>query len=159
MPILTNSGRVVIAESIALRPLHLAWGTADGAWTSPPTESAGATSLLAEIGRRASSEVTYVTPDTGGDVILPTGTYSRSSIPTNHLLAVFNFDFGDSSSSEIREIGIFAGSVAVSGLPSGQKYFSPAQIATTGRLLHLENITPIFRSPAVRENFEIVITF
>ena len=159
MAILTKSGRIVIAESIAARPIHLAWGTGDGSWLVAPNESSDASGLIAEVGRRIASDVGFVTPDPTGDIILPTGTYKRSATPTNHLFVVTNFDFADGGSSVIREVAIFAGSTIVSGLPAGQKYFTPNQISTPGRLLHLENLAPIFRSPAIRENFEQVITF
>lgn len=159
MPILTKSGRVVIAESIALRPIHLAWGTGDGAWTTPPAEDADAEIVLNEIGRRQATEVSYVVPDVDGDIILPTGTFSRSDDPTNHLFVVTNFEFEDAPSSIIRNVGIFVGSTMVGGLPGGQRYFEPAEVATPGRLMHLENIAPIYRSPAIRENFQIVISF
>lgn len=159
MPILTKSGRVVIAESIAARPVHLAWGSGDGSWVTPPSEDSNATHLQTEVGRRVATEVTYVVPDVAGDIILSTGTYSRSVTPTNQLLVVTNFEFADAQSSVIREVGIFVGTETVGGLPVGQTYFSPSEIADPGRLLHLENIAPIFRSPAIRENFEIVITF
>lgn len=159
MPILTQSGRVVIAESISLRPIHLAWGTGDGAWTTPPSESSGATGLINEIGRRVATEVGFATPDPAGEIVLPTGNYRRSLTPTNHLLINVNFDFTDAPSAQIREVGVFVGSTMISGLPAGQKYFVPAEVATPGRMLHLENLTPIFRSPAVREYFSFVITF
>ena len=159
MPILTRSGRVVIAESISARDIHLAWGTGDGAWITPPSESADATALQAEVGRRVASEVTYVVADEDGDIILETGTFSRSVTPTNNLLVVTNFEFTDGVGSTIREVGIFVGSTMIGGLPGGQTYFLPAEVATAGRLLHLEHLAPISRSPAIRENFEIVITF
>lgn len=160
MPILTKSGRVVIAESITLRPIHLAWGTGDGAWISPPAEDSNATVLLNEVGRRAVSEIAYVVPDEDGDVQLPNGTkFSRSVTPTNHLLFATNFEFEDAQSTVIRNVALFIGSTTVGGLPAGQRYFVPAEIATPGRLMHLENIAPIFRSPAIRENFQIVISF
>lgn len=159
MPILTKSGRVVIAESIALRAIHCAWGTGDGTWTVPPSEDSNATNLMAEVGRREASEVAFVVPDVAGDIVLPSGKYSRSVTPTNHLLVVTNFEFTDAQSSVIREMGIFVGSTMIGGLPGGQKYFVPAEVATPGRLLHIENFAPIFRSPAIRENFEVVITF
>lgn len=159
MPILTNSGRVVIAESIAARPIHLAWGSGDGAWITPPSENLAAVSLQNEVGRRTASEVGYVVPNEAGEIITPTGRFSRSLTPTNHLLVVTNFEFADSSSSVIREIAVFVGSTMIGGLPGGQEYFLPAQVATPGRMLHIENIAPIFRSPAIRENFEVVVTF
>lgn len=160
MPILTKSGRVVIAESIAQRAIHLAWGTGDGVWTTtPPSENPDATALQAEVGRRVATEVAYVNPDAGGDIVLPTGTFSRSVTPTRNLYVRTAFDFAEASSSAIREIGIFVGTVTNVGLPPGQQYFTPGQITNPGRLLHLENKAAIYRSPAIRESFEVVITF
>lgn len=159
MPILTRSGRVVIAESIASRPLHLAWGLGDGAWSSPPAESLDATELTDEVGRRTVTEVGFVVPDNAGDIVLPTGTFSRSVTPTNHLYCRTAFDFADASSAVIREIGLFSGTTVVDGLPPGKNYFLPSEIDNPGRLLHLENMVPIYRSPAIRPSFEIVITF
>lgn len=160
MSILTQSGRVAIAESLALRPVHVAWGTGDANWTTPPTEPAGATALLNEIGRRIATEVGYVTPSQTGEITLPNGDrYTRSVNPTNNLLVVCNFDFTDAQSAQIREIGIFVGTQVNTGLPAGQQYFTPSQIANQGRLIHLEYIAPIFRSPAVREYITTVITF
>lgn len=159
MPILTTSGRVVIAESIAARNIHLAWGSGNGSWNTPPSEPVGATALLNEIGRRVATEVGYATPDATGDILLPTGNFKRSATPTNHLLVVTQFDFADAPSGQIRELGVFVGTQTIAGLPPGQSYFTPAQISNPGRLLHLEYIAPIFRSPAIRENFEIVISF
>ncbi len=160
MPILTKSGRVVIAESIAARPIHLAWGIGDGAWTTTvPAEDSDDTALISEVGRREATEVAYVELDVDGDIVLPTGTYSRSVTPTNNLFISTNFDFLDGGSSVIREIAIYVGSVMIGGLPGGQKYFVPAEVDEQGRLLHLEHFQPIYRSPAIRENFETVITF
>lgn len=163
MPILTKSGRVAIAESLALRPLHLAWGTGNGSWTTPPSENAEQTALQNEVGRRLINEVTFAVQVTNpldpAEIELPTGRFNRSGTPTNNLLIVTNFDFADASSSVIRELGLFAGTTVIGGLPAGQRYFLPAEVATPGRLVHLENITPIFRSPAIRESCEIVITF
>jgi len=161
MPILTKSGRVVIAESVAARPLHLAWGTGNGAWMTPTEvpEDVNATALLAEIGRRTATEVAFVTPNVSGDIVLPTGTFSRSVSPTSNLYVRTSFDFADASSSVIREIAIFSNSTMNAGLPGGQQYFVPGNVLTQGRLLHLEHLAPIYRSPAIRESFEVVITF
>lgn len=159
MPILTRQGRVVIAESIAARPLHLAWGVGDGAWNAPPSESLDATALMSEVGRRTATEVGFVVPDTAGEIVLPTGTFTRSITPTNHLYCRIAFDFADAPSSVIREVGLFSNTQVVAGLPLGQNYFLPAEVASPGRLLHLENLVPIYRSPSIRPSFEIVITF
>jgi hypothetical protein len=160
MSILVDAGRVAIAESIALRPIHLAWGSGDGAWVTPPAESLAATALQTEIGRRTATEVAYVTPDPGGNIVLPNdAVFTRSVTPTNHLYVRTAFDFEDGLSEVIREIAIFVGTVTVGGLPPGQEYFTPAQVTGQGRMLSLENIGPIYRSPAIRESFEVVITF
>jgi len=159
MAILTKAGRVAIAESLSLRNLHLAWGTGDGAWIVPPSEDVDATHLMAEVGRRLATEIAYVTPSPSGEIVLPTGNFTRSTTPTNNLYVRTAFDFPDAYSSVIREIGVFVGTQVVTGLPVGQDYFTPGQVTSQGRLLHLENLGPIFRSPAIRESFEVVITF
>lgn len=160
MPILAKSGRVVIAESIAARSIHVAWGIGDGDWTTTvPPENADATTLINEVGRRTADEVAFVVPDPAGLIVLPTGTFSLSPSPTNHLYIRTRFTFTDAPSSVIREIAAFVGSVPVGGLPVGQRYFTPAQIADPGRLLHVEHFQPIYRSSAIEESFEIVITF
>lgn len=159
MPILTKSGRVVIAESIALRPLHMAWGTGDGAWVIPPAEDPNTTALMAEVGRRTADTVGFVVPDEAGLIILPTGSYTLSATPTNHLYVKTKFTFSDAPSSVIRELAIFAGTEVVAGLPDGLRYFTPVQVGNPGRMVHLQNFQPIFRSPAVEESFEVVISF
>lgn len=159
MPILTKSGRIVIAEAIAARALHLAWGLGDGAWLTPTPEDANAVALQSEVARRLATEVAFVVADVAGDIILPTGTFIRSLTPTNNLYVRTSFDFADASSSVIREIGVFSNTVTQSGLPAGQQYFLPGQVTSVGRLLHLEHLVPIYRSPAIRESFEVVITF
>lgn len=155
-----KSGRVVISESIGLRPLHVAWGLGDGAWTTTiPAEDPNALELMDEIGRHTVTSVSYVTPDPLGTIVLPSGNYMPSATPTNHLLISATFDFADAPSSVIREVAIFAGTELVAGLPPGQRYFVPAEVADPGRLLYIENIAPIYRSPAVQETFKTVITF
>lgn len=159
MPILTKSGRVCIAESIAQRAVHLAWGTGDDAWITPPSEDPNATELLAEVARRTANVVGYVVPDAAGEIVLPTGNFTISPTPTNSLLVSVNFDFTDAPSTVIREFGIFVGTETQVGLPAGQRYFVPSEVTDPGTLLHLENIAPIYRSPAIRESFQVVITF
>ena len=159
MAILTKSGRVAIAESLSIRPLHLAWGTGDGAWVTPPAEDAEATQLLGEVGRRVAAEVAFVEADPAGDIVLPTGKFKRSATPTRNLCVRATFDFTEAQSSVIREVAVFVGATTNPALPSGQEYFLPSDLVTPGRLLHLENLPPIFRSPAIRESFEIVVAF
>lgn len=155
-----KNGRVVIAESIALRPLHVAWGLGDGAWTTTiPAENPDATGLINEIGRHTATSAQYVVPDVNGAIVLPSGKFTLSATPTNHLLISTTFDFDNASSSVIREIAIFAGTEVQAGLPVGQRYFTPGQITNPGRLLYIENIAPIYRSTAIQETFKTVITF
>lgn len=159
MSIVPRAGRAVIAESISLRNVHVAWGTGDGAWTAPPSESATATTLQNEVGRRPATQVAFVVEDVAGDIVLPAGRFSLSVTPTNLLYVTAQFDFVDAPSTVIREIGIFVGGTTDPGLPAGQRYFTPDQVVEPGRLLHLENRAPVYRSPEIRELSRTVIAF
>lgn len=160
MSILVNEGRVVIAESISLRPIHIAWGLGDGAWTDPPAESVGATALQDEVGRRLVTTPQFVVPDALGVIELPGGyKFSISGTPTNYLYCTCQFDYGDASSAVIREFGVFVGTDVDAGLPPGQEYFEGAEVTDPGRLLQVENVVPIYRSPAIRETAQFVIQF
>lgn len=161
MAILTKSGRVAIANAISKLPLHFAWGTGDGSWITPPAENANATALMAEVGRRVASLWQFVVPDAAGTIIVSTGKFipSPGNMPTSHLYVEANFDFEDAPGAEIREVALFSGTTLIGGLPSGQKYFAPPEVDDPGIMVYLENITPIYRSPAVQENFRTVITF
>lgn len=160
MAILPKSGRAAIAKAIKTQPIHLAWGLGDGAWTTPAAENTLATHLINEIGRRTAMEVSFVTPDTNGEIAVDSaGRFSRTNTETNQLYMVFKFDFANASDKVIREIGVFVGTQTVANLPSGQVYFVPSEIASSGTLLQLENKTPIYRSASTRETFEILITF
>ena len=69
-----------------------------------------------------------------------------------------NFDFADAANAVIREMGIFMGGSPVEGLPPGQRYFLPAQIANPGLLMAAQIILPsINRSPSVRQSVEFVL--
>jgi hypothetical protein len=161
MAILTQSGRTAIANALSKRPLHVAWGTGDGVWLTPPSESVSATSLMAEIGRREITQWAFIVPDVAGAINIRNSKYSLSpgGAPTRYLYVEANFDFSDASGSVVREVAVFSDAVLVSGLPSGQKYFAPSEVAAPGIMLYLENIDPIFRSPAIQENFRTVIIF
>lgn len=160
MSILAAAGRIAIAETIFAQPLHLAWGTGDNAWTATVPPVAGTeTALRAEVGRRRATLVQYVVPDAVGAIGLPEGNFSVSETPTRSLYIKTDFDFSEASGAAIREIGLFVRAVTQSGLPAGQEYFTPDQITSPGRLLHLKNFQPIYRFPNNRERFEIVMTF
>lgn len=159
MAILTTSGRVALAMSVANEAIHLAWGSGNPAWDDTPVaESITETALVAEVGRRIATSVRYCTPDAEGEIIVPNGRFTESATPTNHLFLRFNFDFTDAPTASIREIGIFIGTVVNTGLPPGQLYFLPAELQSPGTLLALERIPKITRSAAVRQSFEFVLT-
>lgn len=159
MAILTASGRVALAIAVVAQPLHLAWGSGAAAWdAATPAEPVDATALVAEVGRRTVTTVRYCTPDANGDLIVPTGRYLASASPTNSIYMRTDFDYTDGSSAVIREFGIFMGTQLKAGLPSGQLYFAPADIASPGTLLTLQREAKITRSAATRQSFELVLT-
>lgn len=160
MAILTTAGRASYQESMAARDIHMGWGTGDVSWGgSPPAESTVATGLLAEIGRLEATQVSYVTPDAGGSIVVPGGTYEISVTPTRHLFLDFHFGITDADDQTIREIGVFIGTTREVGVPGGQAYLIPAEVDSPGTLLLLEHLNPaIVRSDSVRERFRYVIT-
>lgn len=159
MAILTLSGRAAMAAAIKAQPIHLAWGEGDPSWdTTPVAETVDLTALVAEVGRRAATKVAFCEPDSEGEIIVPTGRFTEVIDESNHLFMRFNFDFQDSPDAEIREVGVFMGTQIVTGLPPGQTYFLPAEIADPGILLNIERFTKFTRSSAIRQSFEYVIT-
>lgn len=160
MAILTNSGRVAMAESVMVRPIHLAWGSGDPDWdTTPVPENIGDYALVNEVGRRLVSVVRYCTPDANGEIVVPTGRFSESAVPTKHLYMRFNFDFFDAPTASIREVGVFIGTQTDPDLPPGQMYFEPTDIVSPGTLLVIERTDKFDRSASVRQSFEFVVTF
>lgn len=168
MTVLTKVGRIALAKALKNETLFLAWGSGEEHWgQEPPAEEVGATTLVKEIGRRKLTQVHFLKPDEEGDIIIMQAAgddgfeklkYSISEEPTNILLFRAPFDFGDAASAVIREIGIFAGGTTQEGLPEGQRYFTAEQVTDLGRLLAVENIQPIYRSAATREQFDFVLT-
>ena len=160
MAILTNSGRVAMAQSVKAQPIHMAWGSGDPTWdTTPVPESISASALLSEVGRRKATYVAYCEPDAAGEIIVPTGRFKETATPTKHLYMRFGFDFTDAPTSTIRELAVFVGTLTNPSLPAGQMYFTPAQVTDPGLLLVIEHIPKFDRSAAVRQTFEFVVTF
>ena len=148
-----------MAVAIKARPLFLAWGAGDPVWDQTPiNESLEATELTQELGRVAVSVTGYATPDPLGIIEVPTGFFSLSDDPTNHLYLRFDFGFADAADQVIREAGLFIDSVIVEGLPLGQRYFTPAEVVSPGSLVALEHFPAVIRSPLVRQQFEFVLT-
>lgn len=159
MAILTFSGRAALAKAVAAKPIHLAWGAGAASWdTTPVPEDVSATALVAEIGRREVTAWQYCVPDDNGTIVVPTGKFSPSATPTNHLYLRFNFDFNDAAADTIREVAVFSDSKMVAGLPAGQKYFAPAEVQDPGIMLVVERFPKFNRSNAVRQSFEFVVT-
>jgi len=158
MAVLTTSGRAALATAIKDRPLHLGWGTGDPAWDANPIpEVLSTTELLNELGRVEATVIGYATPDENGEIQVPTGTFTASETPTNYLHLRRDFGFDDAPDADIREAGLFMDSVIVEGLPAGQRYFVPAEVADPGSLLALEYFPAIDRSALVRQSFEFVL--
>lgn len=159
MAILTNSGRAALAAAIKDSTLHLAWGSGDASWDSAPqSASIEDTALVNEVGRRSATQVTFCSPDSAGDIILPDGRYTTSTDPTKHLYCRFSYDFDDASEALIREAAIFVGTGVDPGLPVGQVYFTPDEIIDGGILLLIERFPVIDRSASERRAFEYVLT-
>jgi hypothetical protein len=161
MAILTTSGRTALAIAVAAQPLHLAWGSGDPAWDATPVpEPVSATALVAELGRRAASQVVFVTPDVDGSISVPNGRFSpvAAGQKSNNLYLRFNFDYTDADTSQVREVAIFVGTTIKPEVGGGQSYFLPADLLSPGTLLGLQRPPKIIRSGNTRQSFEFVLT-
>lgn len=160
MAILTDSGRVAVAQSIKERPIHLGWGSGSADWdVTPPIESVATSALLAEVGRRKVTQSLYCVPDPVGEIVVAEGRFSVSQVPTKYLYLRFAFDFVDAPDAAIRELAVFVGTQAKATVPVGQDYLLPADVEDPGQLLVLEYIQKLQRSPQIRQQFEFVVQF
>jgi hypothetical protein len=160
MPAKQNDGRIAQAELVAAQPIHIAWGTGNPAWdAAPEPEPNNATALVAEIGRRAATQVAFVNPDPAGAIETPQGNFSLSETPTRHLYVRVVFAFNEASDARIRELGVFIDTQVADGLPAGQRYFTPDQIVQPGRLYLLDRSQNFQRNGAVRPAFDYVFPF
>lgn len=158
--ILTTSGRIAIATAIKARTAHMAWGSGDPAWgNTPPDPAANSAALVAEIARRKANQVEYCVPAVNGTVSVPEGRFNISATPTNNLYFKFHFEFEDAIGSTIRETAIFLDTVLASGVPTGQFYLLPAEVAQPGTMLVIQRRAPITRQITTRQLFEFVVTF
>lgn len=159
MAILTKSGRIAQAELTKAQPLHMAWGPGDGAWTEAPNEDVDATIVTAELGRRTAI-AQFVAPDVDGDIEIPgSGKFTVSVEPTSQLLVTAKFSYLDAPDATIRQAGVFMGTQVVGGLPAGQRYFTPAQLVSPGRLLQLQNRRPLQRDVDMFVQIDVLIDF
>lgn len=158
--VLITSGRVAIAAAIKDRVAHLAWGSGSNSWgDTPPEPPVNSTALVAEVARRRATLVDFCAPNANGDISVPEGKFSVSATPTNHLYFKFFFDFEEGVGSTIREQAIFLDTVPAAGVPAGQFYLLPNQVANPGTLLVIQRRAPIVREITTRQLFEFVVTF
>lgn len=167
MAVLQDQGRIALAQALMAQPIYLAWGRGLPAWDAAPvSEPVNATALVDEIGRRIASAKRYVTPQTDPnpaapyDIKTPGGDkYLYSADPTSCLLLEFQFDYNDAATEVIRELGVLVGSETIAGLPAGQRYFTPAQIKTQGRLYMLDRIPKLIRTNTTEPLYRYVLPF
>lgn len=162
MPAKQTAGRAETARLVSTQPIHIAWGTGKAAWdTTPEPEPTDDTALIAEVGRRAATEVGFVLPDDNGPIETPQGNFKKSDVPTRWLYIRVLFAFDEASDKRIRELGIFVGTKTKAGLPAGQKYFKPDELEAggAGQLYLLDRSQRFDRNGAVRPAFEYVLPF
>lgn len=160
MPAKQLDGRVLLAQLVSGQPIHVAWGEGLAAWdAAPEPEPVNASALLAEIGRRTATEVGFVEPDPNGPIETPQGNFKPSATPTRWLYIRVVFAFDEAPAARIRELGVFIGTQLQAGLPAGQRYFTPDQIANPGKLYLLDRSQQFDRNGAVRPAFEYVLPF
>lgn len=159
MSIFVQGAATAIAQAVKASGVWVAWGNGDPAWdTLPEAEPVSAVSLVAELGRRRASLIDYVAPDSGGDIILPQGTFTVSPTPTNQLYVRCNFASTEEVGQAIREAAVFVGTTLVNGLPVGQDYFVPANLDDHGTMLILERFAKITRTSSFSVSLEFVLT-
>ena len=161
MAIMTLAARVKIAQQLFEMPLHMALGLGGEGWgEAPPMPEYEATALVREIGRKSVFRKFYVEEDDAGEIVLPgERRFATSLTPTRHIYVQFLFDYGEGVGGAIRELGLFAGTVPKAGLPEGQMFFTPQDIADPGTLITLERPdTPDTFTPQKKGTYEEVIT-
>lgn len=157
MGLITNDGRIALAKLLVNSTLYVAWGNGDPAWDSTPEpESATDTTMVAEIGRRAASQVAFAAPSETGTIFVDTGNYDISATPTRYVYVRGTFDFADSVGQVIREAGVYA-FCALGTISPGQTYFAPSDLSDPGLMLINTRFTGFTRLNTVRQTFEFVI--
>ena len=157
--VLQEAGRIALAKALAAMPAHFAWGRGDGVWQAPPAVPSNCNTLLAEVGRRLATIVAFVQPSTKEEmeaalpedikkfVEMDAGAfYKMADSPTPYLYLRAEFSTDDALNEEIRECGLFFGTVAKAGVPAGQRYLKPEQVQDAGFIYHLT-----YRSKSTRE--------
>lgn len=160
MAIFVTDAPSAVAVAIKETGVWVAWGRGSDSWDmAPEPEPADAGSLVDEIGRRRAQVIQFVTPDPAGDIIVPQGAFAIHPEPTGNLYVRCNFANTDGVGESLREGGVFIGTALVAGLPAGQEYFTPGNIASIGRMLMLERFAKITRSVDFGVSLEFVVSF
>ena len=159
MSIFVQSAAAALAEAVKLAGLWTAWGNGSVGWDLVSvTEDVSATALLAEIGRRRANVIEHVEADPLGDIIVPQGTFAVAPAPTGILYVRTNFANTEAVGQDIREAAVFAGTTLIPGLPVGQQYFLPADIADPGVMMMIEHFPKVTRTSAFSVSLEYVLT-
>ena len=156
---LQEEGRIAVAEAVAAMTIHIAYGSGDPAWDGdePPPAGSMNHALTAEIGRRLVTEKLFVTPEADGAIRTPDGTrYAISPTPTRLLLVRTTFEYGEAALLPIREMGVFVGTQVTAGVPPGQYFITPDQIANPGRFYTIER-RKVTERPLNKSDMESVI--
>jgi hypothetical protein len=124
-----------------------------------PAASSDMSALTEEVGRRRANTVAFVTPDDEGEIVLADGSrWSISEEPTRYLLVRTIFDYADAADETIREVAIFVGTVAEDGVPNGQAYLTPEEVADPGHMLLFDRPSPLLRSVGRQDGYSYVLT-
>lgn len=126
--------------------------------TSPDLPNINHTQLYGEVGRRKILVKKYVLPDENGPYVTTQGRWSESATPTKHVYLYAGFDLADAQDKIIYQFGLFMDTIPATGYEN-HNYLLPGQISDIGRILSLENVSPIYRNASTREVHEIVMTF
>lgn len=123
-----------------------------------PALGSGETALVNEVGRRIASSIEFVVPDDNGNISTPGGQrWTISTTATRYLYTSVLFDYLEAKDETIREVGIFVDGTRAAGVPEGQLYLTPDQVAEPGYLLLLDRFAGKVRSPSERQGFSYVL--
>ncbi len=158
--VLVNDGRILLAQALIDRPAYFGIGAGSADWgtSEPPTAGLEQINMVTPIGYKLAHVVQFVRPDEAGDIVLTSGRYALSEQPTNHLNYRLRLEYGEVM-QDVREIHVYVDTQLVSGLPVGQRYFAPEDVAKTGRLLLAERRKPLFFDGTVGAEINLVVTF
>lgn len=121
-------------------------------------EDVDATSLITPLGFRPVTETDFVFEDpANGTIQLTSGRYSISNTATPELYTRTSYDYEDGSGSTIRELALYMDCQVAGGLPQGQQYFTPLQMASQGIMVAVQHIPPLTRTDAIKQTFEFVL--